>query len=81
MDVAAEIESIASPTLSEKGRAAMNQFVKEMATSCFIYAVNLINTAQEQKLGFGENIRAKVDLVLSDPLYNVRRDQTDDDAE
>lgn len=52
-----EIETAASPTLSEKGSTAMKQIVEAMDLVCSEYDVDIRNEVEEQEQGTG------VDLV------------------
>lgn len=64
-----------SSALPKKRRTVMSRLVKEMAPLCSIYDVDSTNLVEEHELGLGDGLSVKLDVVLGDPLYNIRRDQ------
>lgn len=51
----------------------MSKLLKGASLPCFIYDMDLRSLAEEPDLGFGKDLSAKVDFVLVDSPYNVRR--------
>lgn len=61
-----------------KKRTEMNKLVREMACYCFIYDVDLRYLVKEHKICLGKDPIGKVDYILADPLYIVRKHQKND---
>lgn len=59
----------------------MAMLVKEMAPLCALYDVDFRNVLEEHELVAGEKMNGKVDLVLADHPYNVRRDREERNAD
>lgn len=76
-----EIDTAASSTSSVKEGSATSKLLKEIALLYFVYGPDLRQLVEEHKLCIKENLCGKVDCVLADLLYSVRRDQKDDHAE
>lgn len=68
-----EIEPAAFSTLSEEISAAMSKLVKKIADLCSIYDGNLKTLVERHELDVGKDLSKKVDFVLDNPPYNVRR--------
>lgn len=58
----------------------MSKPVKEMDFFFSIYHMDFRNLVEENELGVREDLSGKVNIFLTDPPYNVPRDQKDDHA-
>lgn len=72
-DIVDDVLPAATLGLSEEGKAAMATLVKWRVPVCEAYDVEFRNVVEEHELGAGEELDGKVDLVVADPPYNVRR--------
>lgn len=59
----------------------MGKLVKAIALLCSIYNVNFGTLVEDQELVVGGNLIGTEGSVRAHSLYNVQRDQNDDDAE
>lgn len=59
----------------------MNQELKTMAFFCCIHVVDLRYLVKGHELGAGKDINWKLDIVMDDLPYNVRKNQKEDKLE
>lgn len=77
-DLVDNCESAAFLTLSKTESTEIGKRIKSMAPSCFIYNVNFRTLVQEHKLDVEDDPGMKGDFLLADHLYNVQKDQNND---
>lgn len=63
-----------SSALSEEVRIAMSKFVKSLASFCSLDKVDLGDLVKKQESSVGQNLTGKLDFVLADQPYDLRRD-------
>lgn len=66
-----------SSALSGASQAAIKKLVEAMAPVCCIYDVDFRSMVEEQDLDEGEDMSGRVDFVLADYTYNIRRNRND----
>lgn len=75
-----ERELAASLTLNKDGKTSKRELVKAMPSSCSIYILDFRPLAEKYALCVREDISGKVDNVLVDTAYNVRKYRNDNHA-
>lgn len=73
-DVVHVAKRTASFAMGDEGKASVRELVNQMFLVRSIYNVYFGNYAKEHKLGTREDLFGKVDLALTNPPYNRRRD-------
>lgn len=73
-DVVEKVGPAASPTFSELCQTEMKQLVEAIASVGSIYDIDFKNLVEENELSAGENLVGKVEFVLANTPYNIRRD-------
>lgn len=73
----AESEPAASSKLFEERKPAISKLIKCIALLCFIYNLKVRSLVEEHELVLQKNLTGKIDHVLPDSAYDVRRDRRD----
>lgn len=71
------VEPVASSTLGHEVETEISKLIKRMAPVRSIYTDNFRHLVEGYELGTREHLSRKLNLVLTDPSYNVRKCQTD----
>lgn len=71
----------ASSTLQEERSTAMGKLVKSMSLFCSIYDVEFQSLVGDHEPFLKKDLSGKVDIVMADPLYTLRRDRKDGPSE
>lgn len=80
-DVVHEVTPAASSTLVKDEKIGMSKIVEEVAAVSSIYDIDCRNLAKAHEFSTEEDLSGKVNLVLDEPIYNMRRNRNDDHAD